>query len=154
MGIQMVSRKSAPPFSPLADTDLSTQPILAAQSSLTGPDIPVSIAILIFSQNIVAAVWLAIASTIFSNSLQRLIPQYAPTVDAAAIINAGATGIRNVVQEGPLLTQVLDAYSKSIDNTFYIATASLGAGIFFVWGMGWKDIRHNKQANDVPLVPI
>ncbi|RYP41575.1 hypothetical protein DL767_000917 [Monosporascus sp. MG133] len=116
-------------------------PILAAQSSLAAPSIPFAIAILIFSQNMVSAICLAIASSLFTNSLQTLIPQYAPSVDPAAVIDAGATGIRRVVQAGPVLDQVLAAYSRAIGNTFYIATASLAAGLFFVWGMGWRDIR-------------
>ncbi|KAI1410228.1 putative MFS multidrug transporter [Hypoxylon sp. FL1857] len=127
-------------------------PILAAQNSLAAPDIPVGIAILIFSQSIVSAVWLAVASTIFTNSLESLIPQYAPSVSAADIIAAGATGIRTVVSGGPVLNQVLEAYSKAIDNTFYIAIASLGAAIFFVWGIGWKDIRHKKEHTPSQLI--
>ncbi|OTA56069.1 MFS general substrate transporter [Hypoxylon sp. EC38] len=126
-------------------------PILAAQNSLAPSDIPVGIAILIFFQCIVSAVWLAVASAIFTNSLSALIPQYAPSVSASDIIEAGATGIRNVVADDPVLRQVLEAYSKAIDNTFYIAIASLGASIFFVWGIGWKDIRRKKE--DTPPQP-
>ncbi|KAI0812138.1 putative MFS multidrug transporter [Xylaria sp. FL0064] len=124
-------------------------PILAVQNSLASSDIPIAISILIFFQNIVSAVWLAIASTILTSSLQSYIPRFAPSVDPATIIQAGATGIRDVVPDGLVLTQVLSAYSKAIDNTFYIAAVSLGAGLFFIWGMGWNDIRQKKRITPV-----
>lgn len=125
----------------------SKQPILAAQNSLAAQYIPIAIATLIFAQNMVTAIWLTIASTIFENSLRTLIMEYAPSVDAEAVINAGATGIRDVVPAGPVLTQVLAAYSKAIDNTFYLSTASLAASLLFVWGTGWKDIRKKKETS-------
>ncbi|KAK1763360.1 major facilitator superfamily domain-containing protein [Phialemonium atrogriseum] len=122
-------------------------PILAAQNSLAAQYIPIAIATLIFAQNMVTAIWLTIASTIFENSLRTLIVEYAPSVDAEVVINAGATGIRDVVPAGPVLTQVLAAYSKAIDNTFYLSTASLAASLLFVWGTGWKDIRKKKETS-------
>ncbi|KAI0539700.1 hypothetical protein GGR58DRAFT_499933 [Xylaria digitata] len=127
-------------------------PILAAQNSLPDSDIPMAISLLIFYQNIVSSIWLSVASTIFKGSLQTYIPQLAPSVDPTVIIHAGARGIRDVVSQGPVLTQVLIAYSMSIDNAFHLAAASFGTGLFFAWGMGWKDIRKNKVVNTNEMV--
>lgn len=92
----------------------------------------------------ITAIWLTIANTIFNNSLRTLIPEYAPSINPQVVIDAGATGIRDAVSDGPVLYQVLSAYSEAIDNTFYISAASLAVSLFFVWGTGWKDIRKKK----------
>ncbi|KAK4208432.1 major facilitator superfamily domain-containing protein [Rhypophila decipiens] len=119
-------------------------PILAVQHSLSPQKIPIAIATLIFAQNMLTAIWLTIANTIFNNSLRTLIPEYAPSIDPQTVVDAGATGIRSVVPDGPVLEQLLSAYSKAIDKTFYISSASLAVSLFFVWGTGWKDIRKKK----------
>ncbi|KAK4168190.1 major facilitator superfamily domain-containing protein [Cladorrhinum sp. PSN259] len=122
-------------------------PILAAQHSLSPQKIPIAIATLMFAQNMLTAIWLTIANTIFNNSLRDLIPKYAPSVDVQLVIDAGATGIRHVVEEAAVLREVLSAYSEAIDNTFYISAASLALSLFFVWGTGWKDIRKSGNNN-------
>lgn len=99
------------------------------------------------------AIWLTVANTIFNNSLRTLIPEYAPSINPQVVIDAGATGIRDVVSDGPVLYQVLSAYAKAIDNTFYISAASLAASLFFVWGTGWIDIR-KKKVDSVPMAAV
>ncbi|KAH7303301.1 major facilitator superfamily domain-containing protein [Stachybotrys elegans] len=116
-------------------------PILAVQHSLPAQKIPIAIATLIFAQNMISAIWLTIANTIFNNSLRTLLPDYAPSINPQTVIDAGATGIRDAVSDGQVLHQVLSAYSEAIDNTFYISAASLAVTLCFVWGIGWKDIR-------------
>ena len=102
--------------------------------------LPIAMALTIFSQSFGAAVFLSFAETIFSNSFGNLIPAYAPSVNGKSIIDAGATGFRKIVS-GTDLAGVLIAYAKSIDRVFYLA-AGMGAGCFaFAWGMGWKDLR-------------
>ena len=101
-------------------------------------------ALIIFSQSFGAAVFLSFAETIFSNSFEKLIPKYAPSVNAQSIIDAGATKFRKIVS-GTNLAGVLIAYAKSIDRVFYLA-AGMGVGCFvFAWGMGWKDLRKKKE---------
>ena len=105
-------------------------------------------ALLMFSGSFFGALFLSFSDTIFTNSLKSLIPEYAPTVDAQVVINAGASGFRTGL-DGDELINVLIAYAKSIDRVFYlIAGASVGC-FAFSWAMGWKDIRQKKTNSQV-----
>ena len=118
-------------------------PLIAIQNLLAPAQIPTAMSIITFSSTFGGALFLSFANTIFSNSLQTLIPQDAPGVDVHAVVNAGAYGFRRVVPDGDLLG-VLRAYAQSIDNVFYMC-AALAVGCFVCsWGMGWKDIRGKK----------
>ena len=108
--------------------------------------LPIAMALTIFSQSFGAAVFLSFAETIFSNSFGNLIPKYAPSVNAQSIIDAGATKFRKIVS-GTNLAGVLIAYARSVDRVFYLA-AGMGVGCFiFAWGMGWKDLRKKKEVS-------
>ena len=115
-------------------------PIVAVQNNLHPKQIPVAMALLMFSQALGGAMFLSFSSTIFTNSLRNLIPQYAPGVDPQAIVDAGAIGFRNLVK-GDDLNNVLVAYALSVDRVFYLVSAAAICCFIFGWGMGWKDIR-------------
>jgi hypothetical protein len=120
------------------------QPLIAVQNAVPPPQLPVAMALVMFSQSFGAALFLSLAETIFSNSFRELLSEDAPLVNDQSIINAGATEFRKLVS-GTDLAGVLTAYAKSIDHVFYLA-AGLGVGCFvFAWGMGWKDLRKKKE---------
>ena len=99
-------------------------------------------AILVLCQNLGAAVFLTVAQTVFSSSLRTRIVVDAPSVDADAIIAAGARKFRTLVSADQL-PGLLQAYSTAIDLVMYVGVG-LGASAFIcAWGLGWKDIRKN-----------
>ncbi|KAJ4302891.1 hypothetical protein N0V90_001782 [Kalmusia sp. IMI 367209] len=119
-------------------------PILAVQNTVPPQQLPLAMALTIFSQSFGAAVFLSLAELIFSNSFRTLIPKKAPTVNAQVVIEAGATGFRKFVS-GTELAGVLVAYAQSIDRIFYLA-AAMGAGCFvFAFGMGWKNLKKKQS---------
>lgn len=59
-------------------------------------------AIMMFCSTFGGALFLSLADTVLTNSLHTEIPVYAPGVNAAAVIAAGATGARNVVSPAEL----------------------------------------------------
>lgn len=123
-------------------------PVIAVQNSITPAQIPTAMALVMFSSTLGGALFLSFSQTILTNSLRKLIPQYAPAVDPAAVIRAGATGFRAFVPAADL-HGVLVAYSKSIDRVFYLC-AGASAGVFVAaFGMGWKDIRPKKEETSV-----
>ncbi|KAK3320578.1 MFS multidrug transporter [Cercophora scortea] len=133
----------------------ATMPFIAVQNLIPHAQISVAMAILVFCLNFGGATFLTLAQTDFSQSLRVNIPKYAPDVDASAIIKLGATGFQRAVSPAEL-PGVLMAYSKSLDNVFYlVAGASVGAFIF-AWGMGWEDIRKykTKQGDDSEMVGV
>ncbi|KAK9319613.1 putative HC-toxin efflux carrier [Lipomyces orientalis] len=124
-------------------------PFIAVQNTLPPAFVPVSMALISFSQNFGGAVLLAIGETVLTNGLKSNVPKYAPDVDPAIIIAAGATGIRDVVSNSTQLAGVIRAYATSVDSIFYLA-AACGCVVFVAgWGMGWKDIRKKEEAKPV-----
>jgi hypothetical protein len=102
--------------------------------------------ILVFSQTLGGAIFLAFAQLIFSHGLISGLQEYAPTVNPEIVINAGATAVRGVVSAANL-PAVLQAYMVGIDRVFYLSTGAAGAVFLFSWGMGWKSIKKDKDIN-------
>lgn len=93
--------------------------------------------------------FLTIAETILSNSLTKNLAKYAPDVDAAAIVAAGASGVKQVVGGNPKqFNETLTAYAKSINNIFYFVVGAAGLMFCVSWFMGWKDIRKKDKKKD------
>lgn len=101
-------------------------------------------AIMMFCSTFGGALFLSLADTVLTNSLHTEIPVYAPGVNAAAVIAAGATGARNVVSPAEL-PGILMAYAKSINRVFYLPVGAAAGCFIFGWGLGWKDIRKKKD---------
>ncbi|KAK4697081.1 hypothetical protein P7C71_g940, partial [Lecanoromycetidae sp. Uapishka_2] len=126
-------------------------PIVAVQNTLPPVQIPVAMALIMFSQTFGGAIYLSLSDTIFTNSLKTLIPKNAPSINPEVIINAGATGFRSLLS-GTNLANLLVAYADSVDRVFYL-TAGAGCACFiFAWGMGWKDIRQKNDETEVSKV--
>jgi len=99
--------------------------------------------LVVFCQNFGGALFLSVDQTAFSNSLSSNLHKYAPEVDSSAVIEAGATGFRNVVNDSSV-TGVIMAYSKATNNVFYVGVGAAVGAFIFCWGMGWKSIKKPK----------
>ncbi|GAQ45157.1 hypothetical protein AtubIFM55763_006611 [Aspergillus tubingensis] len=122
-------------------------PMVAIQNAVTPAQISPAMAILTFSQTFGGSIFLAVAEVLLTAGLRKKIPEYAPSVNPETVISAGATGFRDVVPAKDLLS-VLVAYSKAIDEVFYLCAALCVVQFFFVWGMGWKNVRKGKQEQE------
>ncbi|KAF2259657.1 putative MFS multidrug transporter [Lojkania enalia] len=120
-------------------------PILAVQNTVPPQQMPLAMALTIFSQSFGAAVFLSIAELIFSNSFRALLAKDVPSVDGQRVIEAGATAFRGLVS-GSDLGGVLVAYADSIDRVFYMAAAMAAACFVFAFGMGWKSLKKKPAA--------
>ncbi|KAI1460283.1 major facilitator superfamily domain-containing protein [Annulohypoxylon moriforme] len=129
-------------------------PIVAVQNAVSQKDLSPAMAFLLWAQYIGPTIFLTLYNTIFNASLKSLLPKQAPNVDVQAVLSAGARHFRNVVDPRDL-SNVLIAYSDSLDRVFYLV-ASAGVGAFIAaWGMGWQDTRKNvkeihQAKNDEP----
>jgi hypothetical protein len=104
--------------------------------------------ILVFLQNFSAAVMIVVSQTIFTNSLTKLIPQYAPGVTASLVIAAGSTNIRKVVPVDSI-AGVLLAYAKSLDRVWYFCAGIALPSFIFAWFMGWRNFQQKLDSEDV-----
>lgn len=130
-------------------------PFLAVQVALSPEDSPVgstyiplssyfgsllicqlfTAAIIMFFNSLGGAISISIAQNIFSNQLIKQIPIYAPEVDPAVVIQAGATYLRHVVP-AESLDGVLQAYAKALDTTFIPPIAFAGLSFIVALGVG------------------
>lgn len=102
-------------------------------------------ALIIFAQSLGPAIVLVLCNVIFLESLTSQLQQNVPSADTQAIIRAGATGFRKIVQPDQL-PGVLASYANSVDRVFYLVAAVAAACSVVLWGMGWTDLR--KKSGD------
>lgn len=135
---------------PPAQLTFVLQAYIAIQNLVPASQIPTAMAIVIFSQNMGGAVFLIAANALFSNSLRRQLQQRVAVIGVGpdVIIDAGVRSIRKLVS-GDQLVAVLQAYSKSVDQVMYLGIAVSVASFAFAWGLGWKDIRVERQLNAI-----
>lgn len=124
-------------------------PFVAVQNTLPQKQIPLAMSLLTFSQTLTGALFLTLADTVFTNSLQSLLRQDAPGVDPEAVIEAGAgaSGFRDLVTPAEL-ANVLGAYAESVSRVFYMCAALAAACFVLSWAMGWVDVRKERTAEE------
>ncbi|KAF2269978.1 efflux pump [Lojkania enalia] len=120
--------------------------IISVQAAVSGEQLATGMALIIFAQSLGPAIVLVLCNVIFLSSLSSQLREKAPSTNAAAVIQAGATGFRAVVQPNDL-PGVLSAYANSVDRVFYLVAAVAGACAIVLWGMGWHDLR-KKDASE------
>lgn len=121
------------------------KPVLSVQKYLPQQDVAVATAVLVFAQYLGSSIYLTAADTLLNTELEDKISSAAPTVNASAIIAAGATAFRKLVPSN-LLAVILEAYADCISDTFYIATGLASVSILTASGMWW---RERKARNSV-----
>ena len=76
------------------------------------------------------------------NKLLHAIQVIDPSITMGQILNAGATGLKNLVSGDELkLTRLLSAYAKSLDSVFIVATVIAGLAVLFACGIEWKSMK-------------
>lgn len=99
--------------------------------------------LVVFCQTFGGSIFLTIGELVFNSGLTDGLKKYAPTVDAHAVVAAGATSFRKVVSPEDL-PKVLSAYNTAINHDFYLAAgASVGAFVC-CFAMGWHSIKKKK----------
>jgi len=121
-------------------SDLPFQPIVAIQNVLSPEKISVGMSLVIFSQTFGGAIFLTFGQLVFDSGLRHGLRKYAPTVDAHAVVAAGATSFRQVVSVKDL-PGVLSAYNIAINHDFYLAAGASFGAFVCCFAMGWHSIK-------------
>ncbi|RAH76889.1 MFS general substrate transporter [Aspergillus japonicus CBS 114.51] len=129
---------------------ISQVPMIAIQNAVQGDDVSTAMAMMTCAQTFGGAIFLAVAEVIFAQALRTEIPRYAAGVDAAVVIQAGATGFRSVVSSEDL-PAVVRAFAKSVDQVFYLTTALSVAQFVFAWGVGWRSVKKEKKEEGIEM---
>lgn len=115
----------------------------APQTALPMEDVPVGTAIIMFSENLAAAVMVSVAQTTFTNQLVTNLKTYVPSIDSDTILNAGATGLKSRVPP-QLYDTVIYAYNMSLTHTFYVGVALSCCSILGAVGLEWISVKAKK----------
>ncbi|CAK7199290.1 hypothetical protein SEUCBS139899_001965 [Sporothrix eucalyptigena] len=119
-------------------------PIVAVQHAVSPEELSAGMAFIVWCQYLGPAILLTLFNTVFDTKLESNLHKYTPNTNAAAVLEAGATGFRNVVTSAEI-PGILKAYSDSLDIVFYMVLAVSLVCFCSAWGMSWNDIRKSKQ---------
>ncbi|KPM34914.1 hypothetical protein AK830_g11648 [Neonectria ditissima] len=115
----------------------------APQTALPMEDVPIGTAIIMFTENLTAAVMVSVAQTAFTNQLVSNLRTYAPSVDSGKIFDAGATGLKSQVPSS-LYDTVIYAYNVSLAHTFYVGVGLSCCSILGAVWMEWISVKAKK----------
>jgi hypothetical protein len=118
----------------------------AVQTALPLEDIPIGTAIIMFAENLTAAIMVSVAQNVFTNQLKTNLGTYVPSIDPSIILAVGATQIKNQVAK-ELYGAVLVAYNKALTQTLYVAVALSCCSAFGAVGLQWLSVKGNKINN-------
>lgn len=104
-------------------------------------DVPIVTALVLFYQQLGTALFIAVGQAVLLNKLLHAIQVIDPSITMGQIINAGATGLKNLVSGEESLTRLLSAYAKSLDSVFIVATVVAGLSVLFACGVEWKSMK-------------
>lgn len=132
-----------------AGVGLGLQTAFAApQCALPIGDVAIGTAIVMFLENLCAAVFVSVGQNVFGNRLGANIGLYAPgVVDAGVLIEGGATEVKNVVLKGQgeggeaVYRAVLVAYNKALTETFYVGVGLSVVAVLGVVAMEWVNVK-------------
>jgi hypothetical protein len=121
------------------------QPIVAVQAAVNMEDVPITTAILSFTQTIGGSLFVSVAQTAFSNKLVQELQTRTP-IDPAVVLDNGAADLSSHIPP-EYLGQVIQSYSTALVQTFIVATAMVGVSIFGACFVEWKSIKRGKGFN-------
>ncbi|KAL4800681.1 major facilitator superfamily domain-containing protein [Aspergillus venezuelensis] len=132
-----------------AGVGLGLQTAFAApQCALPLDDIAIGTAIVMFLENLSAAVFVSVGQNVFSNQLAANMRHYAPSVDAGRLLEGGALEVKSVIGEsGTLYDLVLVAYNRALTETFYVCVAVSCVAVLGVLVLEWVDVRKARGVN-------
>ena len=119
------------------------QALVAAQTVLPKEDIPAGSALVMFFQLLGGSVFVSVAQNTFANNLITNVVREVPDLDPQAIVKAGATQIKYLVDPSRL-TLVLQAYNGALTRTFRVGMIMACLTSLAAAGMEWRSLKQKK----------
>ncbi|KAF6816720.1 major facilitator superfamily transporter [Colletotrichum musicola] len=118
-------------------------PLMVVQTVLPMAEIPLGTALVMFLQTFGGAIFISVAQNVFTNELRAGLDRDLPNINATAIVDGGANSIRIPgVLPPDALGPVLEIYSKSLTNSWYVALALACASIVGSALVQWKSVKN------------
>ncbi|KAL3470057.1 major facilitator superfamily domain-containing protein [Aspergillus californicus] len=119
-------------------------PVVVVQVTLPAEKISSGTAIVTFIQSLAGALFNFVAQSVFQTRLLRALADEAPSLDAARIMESGATMIRHLV-EPDMLPAVLRAYNTAVMRVFIVAAALAAGSVLGVLPLRWVNVKGKKN---------
>lgn len=119
-------------------------PFICIQTVLKPEDLPMGTALIVFSQTIGGAVFVAVSQNIFTNKLVENLAIYAPSLDAKAVLFIGATRIHSVY-EGAVLEGIKKSYNEALTGVFMISAIIGALTIFGTVFVPWTNVKGKQK---------
>ena len=117
------------------------QYFLAVQAVLQPKDVPIGIALVLFSQNLAGAIFVSVGNTIIRNRLASgLVQLHVTNVDGASLLSAGATAIRKLVPPAQL-PSLIQLFSHALHDVFVLAIPLTLLALACAGPMKWKNLK-------------
>lgn len=120
------------------------QALIAMQTCLSVVDTPTGTAIIMFSQTLGGAIFIAVAQNIFSNQLPRNIAATGVQgISSSLVAGVGATQLKAVIASisPDLMEPVLHAYNKTLNETLYVSVALAAVSVIGAGCVEWKSVK-------------
>jgi len=115
-------------------------PIIIAQATSAPSDLSSATAMILFSQTIGGAFFVAAGQAALSNILLSHIPSYAPSVDPQLLIATGATQLRSVFSADQMVG-ILHAYMDGLQAAYAIAITVMGLATLASLAFRWQSLK-------------
>lgn len=93
------------------------QLVTVIQANVPASDIPLGVSYVMFCQYFGGAVFICAARTVLTSTIGAALARYAPSVNAALVVDTGVTELRDVVSADDI-TGVIKAYNAALVNVF------------------------------------
>lgn len=122
------------------------QPLMAVQTVLSDKDLSIGTALVMFMQIMGGSLFVSVGSNVFGNKLAEYVAEYAPGLDIAVVVGAGATSIQTTIRDQ--YPQDADgvtlAYNNALMQTFLVAVALAAVSIVGSGFMEWRSVKGKK----------
>jgi hypothetical protein len=108
----------------------------AVQSVLDFDDVPIGIAAVTAFQSLGGAVFVVVGNDVLQNELLK---HTIPGIDVEAVIAAGATQFRSIV-DADLLPALVDAYNAALQKVFIVAIPLAGMALVGACALEWRSM--------------
>lgn len=126
--------------------------LIVIQNAVPPQLIPQATACVQFFQSLGGTIFYAVAQTVFQEGIISGMRRNAPDVDPQAIINSGASNIRQALERSGHsadIVAVLNAYNDGLRNTFYVSLAGAACVMIVSLAFTWKRIKKGDEKQDV-----
>lgn len=117
--------------------------LLVVQTVLPLRDVATGSAVIVFTQTLGGALFIAVAQNVFQNQLIAGLRDTVPSLDVSVVLQAGATSLKNAIP-AEFLGGVQVAYNSALTQTWYVAVAMAcltGLGTVLI---EWKSVKDKK----------